>query len=168
MPLLNQARHEHEKEYQEKEPLVSINIPTYSRGKLLVERTLPSIFAQTYERYEVVIVGDHCADNTAELIRKLNHPKVRFYDLPVRPVYPKNWRKFWLVAGTYACNKSLELSNGTWNAHLDDDDVFTPDHIEALLKLALEGDYELIKGQSRIERVPGKWEIGGKTGLPST
>src|SRR4030042_1059161 len=96
-PLLLRARIENEDKYSEKEPLVSINIPTYSRGKLLIEKTLPSIFAQTYERYEVVIVGDHCADNTEELIKKLNHAKVRFYDLPARPVYPKNQRKRWMV-----------------------------------------------------------------------
>jgi len=165
-PLLIKARLENEAKYTEKEPLVSINIPTYSRGKLLVEKTLPSIFAQTYERYEVVIVGDHCADNTEELIRKLNHPKVRFYDLPDRPVYPKDQRKRWMVAGVPAINKSIELSNGLWLAHLDDDDVYTPDHIEALLKLALEGKYEFVIGLSRVEIEPGKWEIAGP-GLPT-
>ena len=44
------------------DPLVSVLIPTYCRPKLLVERALASVAAQTYKNIEIVI-GNHGADS---------------------------------------------------------------------------------------------------------
>lgn len=150
------------REYQsEEEPLISVTIATWNRGKLLVERTLPSVFAQTYQNFEIVIVGDHCPDDTPERIARLNHPKVRFHNLPEQGRYPEEATARWRVAGCTPINKSLELAKGKWLAYLDDDDVYPPDHLEVLLKAAQARDYELVYGKYRWEVTPGVWQEGG-------
>jgi hypothetical protein len=147
----------------EQYPLVSVVIPTWNRGQLLVERTLPSVFNQTYQNFEIVIVGDHCTDDTEERINQLNDPRIRFYNLPERGNYPKDPRARWRVAGTQPFNRARGLVQGKWIAQLDDDELFAPDHIEVLLRYAQAHDLEIVFGKLRIERTPGKWTEGGKS-----
>lgn len=141
----------------EKEPLISITIPTYNRGRLFVERTLPPILCQTYENFEVVIIGDHCTDNTADLIAGIKDPRIRFYNLPERFCYPKDSIKRWKLAGIKAIKVAHEMAHGSWVAHLDDDEVFSPDHLEKLLVCAQEGNCEFVSGRARLEVSPGEW-----------
>jgi hypothetical protein len=44
--------------FDEDEPLVSVIMPTYTDWDLMRERALPSLLAQTYERFECIVVGD--------------------------------------------------------------------------------------------------------------
>jgi cellulose synthase/poly-beta-1,6-N-acetylglucosamine synthase-like glycosyltransferase len=55
--LLNIARLKHQRNYDniEESPLISITIPTYDRGQLIVDRTLPSILSQSYQNFEILI-----------------------------------------------------------------------------------------------------------------
>jgi len=161
--LLRKAREHCEGAYSapEKNPLVSVIIPTWNRGTLLVDRTLPSVFKQTYEHYEIVIVGDCCTDTTAELLGAINDPRLRFFNLPERGNYPKEKKALWQVAGSAPRNKALELCRGKWIAPLDDDDVFTPDHIEVLLRYAQERHLEFVYGKLKIEVSPGEWKEKG-------
>lgn len=41
-----------------------------------------------------------------------------------------------MVAGTPAANRALELADGAFVTHLDDDDRYAPDQIERLLEFA--------------------------------
>lgn len=158
-PRLLEARRNHEAEYHElTHPLVSVLICTYNRGKLLVERTLPSILNQTHQNLEVVIVGDCCPDDTPQRMAGIDDPRVRFLNLSERGQYPKRKEHLWMVAGTVPGNKCLELARGQWIAYLDDDDVFTPDHIEVLLQAARDRDLELIYGLHQYERTPEVWK----------
>ena len=71
----------------------------------------------------------------------------------------KAWR--WQVAGTKLMNYSIELARGDWIGHLDDDDEFSPDHIETLLNLALQKNTELVYGIMERETPSGEWELVG-------
>jgi glycosyltransferase involved in cell wall biosynthesis len=62
-----------------------------------------------------------------------------------------------MVAGVFPVNKGLELASGQWIAHLDDDDEFSEEHLELLLKHTLEHDYEMVYGIIQTEIEPGKW-----------
>jgi hypothetical protein len=44
--------------FDNREPLVRVPIATYNASRLLVERAIASIRAQTYERWEAGVVGD--------------------------------------------------------------------------------------------------------------
>lgn len=156
--LLAHIRVQKAHEYLDKRsPLVSITTPTYNRGRLLAENTLPAVLAQTHTNFEWLVVGDHCTDDTGQRLARVNDPRVRFENLPTRPQYPKNKRKRWMIVGSKANMLAHQMAKGTWISHLDDDDVYTPDHIEKLLACALEGNFEFVWGRSRVELLPGEW-----------
>ena len=60
------AREKRLYENRKEDPLVSVYVPTYNRADLLMERAVGSILAQTYRNFELIVVGDHCTDDTAE------------------------------------------------------------------------------------------------------
>ncbi len=120
--------------YEKKSPLVSVCISTYNRGRLLVERSLKSVFEQDYKNLEIIVVGDRCTDNTPELIGRIKDERIRFVNLPVQGRYPEEpWRR-WLVAGAAPRNHAMNLATGDFITHLDDDDEYTPDRINKLVK----------------------------------
>ncbi len=138
-------------------PLVSVVIPTYSRGRILVERSLASVLSQTYGNIEVVVVGDHATEETLEAIRTVDDPRVRFEDLPERSPYPSDPEAAWMCVGSRPYNHGVELARGSWIAPQADDDEFTPDHIETLLSVALEHRLEFVYGDSWMELPEGPW-----------
>jgi len=163
--LLELARKNSVESGSDNEPLVSIIIPTYNRAKLLLERAIPSVLNQTYKNLEVIVVGDHCTDNTEKEIKKIGDPRVRFINLPERGKYPKEPIQRWFVAGVVPVNVGLQESRGEWIAHLDDDDEFSPDHVDVLLKFALEHDYEMVYGVVEMEMSDGSWVKVGSPDL---
>jgi len=70
------ARSKYEKDYSsgKNEPFITVYVPTYNRGKILIERAMPSVLAQTYKNFELIIIGDHCTDDTKELVSKFDDP----------------------------------------------------------------------------------------------
>lgn len=152
---LRLARAKHAKEYAVKDdnPLVSVYIPTYNRGELLMERSVSSVLSQTYKNFELIVLGDHCTDNTEELVAGVKDPRVRFYNLPKRGYrYPPTAENHWLAGPVVAANKALTMVKGKWVARLDDDDIWTPDHLEALLRFAQQGDYEFVSARHIVEK----------------
>lgn len=103
------------------QPLVSIIIPTYQRWHLLCE-AIESVFLQSYQNWEIVVVNDDPGSSpqglAAELLR---NPRVLYV------VHDTNKG---LAA---ARNTGIEKSSGTYLAYLDDDDIFYPDHLESLI-----------------------------------
>ena len=130
-------------------PLVSVVIPTYDRGELLVERAVPSVLAQTYENVEIVVVGDAAPESTGEWLRDLNDPRITYRNLTLRGPYPEDARDRWHVAGVPARNAAVALARGEWIAPLDDDDAFHPDHVRQLLDLARQEHCEVAYGLMR-------------------
>jgi hypothetical protein len=138
-------------------PLVSVVIPTYSRGRILVERSLASVLSQTYRNIEVVVVGDHATEETLDAIRTVDDPRVRFEDLPELSPYQGDPELAWMCVGSRLYNHGLELARGQWIAPQANNDEFTRDHIEALLSVALEHRLEFVYGDSWIELPEGQW-----------
>ena len=130
--------------FDEKEPLVTVRMATYDRADVLLERSIPSVLAQSYQHFEVVVVGDGCTDDTAERLARLGDPRVRFVNLPYHGVYPSDPARRWMVAGAPAMNLGAQLARGHWIAHLDDDDEFSPEHLAVLVEAARAGRYEMV------------------------
>lgn len=143
------------------DPLVSVIIPTYNRAELLAGRTIPSVLAQTYENIEVIVVGDHCEDDTAERIAAIGDERLSFVNLPERGRYPAGPWNRWRVAGIAPMNAGIETASGAWLVSVDDDDAFKPDFVSSLLEYALSGGYEMVYGKVRWETAPGRFtELG--------
>lgn len=121
--------------------LISVVVPTYNLGEVLVNHCIPSILRQTYQNFEVVVVGDGCTDNTEELLKKFNDERIRF-DNTIVHVPPKSKNLTSVRPG----NRALDLVEGDWVARLDDDDVWTKDHLELLLNFALDNEFNFVYG----------------------
>jgi hypothetical protein len=141
--------------FENRHPLVSVPIATFNAGELLVDRAIASVRAQTYDRWEIVVVGDGCTDDTESRMEQLGDPRVRFVNLPFRTVYPDDPHERWQVSGAAPWNHAVELSQGEWIAPLDDDDELLPNHMETLLDLALERRAEYVYGKLEQVAEPG-------------
>ncbi len=109
------------------ENTVSVIIPVYNVEEY-IDRTLKSIFTQTYKDLEIVMVDDCSTDRSAEIIAKYQeeHPEIVYH------LQEKN------KGAGYARNKALELAKGRYVAFLDSDDEWMPDKIEQQLELMKE------------------------------
>jgi len=128
-------------------PTTSFLLPAYN-----AERTLPdairSACAQTVQDFEVVIVDDGSEDDTLEVARAFNDPRVRVLARP--------------HAGLVgALNAGLSACKGKYIARLDADDTATPDRLERQLPY-LEADPSIgvIDGQVQFHRPFGPMPAG--------
>lgn len=158
------SRTKYEKFYTDRteNPLVTIYTPTYNRGELLVDRALSSVLNQTYHNFEYLIIGDHCTDNTKQLLCQVNDPRIKFYNLPQKSRgYPVDAEAKWLAGPVIPANKALELARGKWIARLDDDDTFSHDHIDLLLRFAQNENFEFVSAQYVEERFGERTVVDG-------
>ncbi len=132
------------------EPLVSVRIATYNQSDLLCARSLATLRRQSYERWEALVVGDACTDDTAERVAAIGDPRIRFWNLPVRGPYPEDAQARWYVAGLPPMNAGILASRGAWIAPLDHDDEWDDDHIEVLLETAQREHAELAYSRLRV------------------
>ncbi len=149
---------EYEVAYVEPEPLVSVVIATYDNFGLMGERALPSILRQSYQNFEVVIVGDRAPPEAADTVARFNDDRLRYYNLNRRGPYPRDPTAFRNVAGTPAYNEGVHHARGRWIAPLGDDDAFRANHIEVLLELAR---------RERLEAAYGKYLTHFRDGRPT-
>jgi len=99
----------------EKNPKVSVVIPTYNSAQFIVE-TLESVFAQTYKDYEVIVVDDGSTDNTKEVLKP--------YMSKIRYIYKENG------GAASARNVGIKNAQGEYIAFLDSDDLWLPEKLE--------------------------------------
>jgi glycosyltransferase involved in cell wall biosynthesis len=166
---LKLARLRYEKSYNtlDENPLISVCIPTYNRGQILVDTALPSVFAQTYKNIEVIVIGHHCTDDTEQLISKIKDPRLFFYNMPSRKLkYPPTVENHWFVGGAVPTNLALQKAKGKWIARIDDDVIWTEDHLEKLLNFAQKGNLEFVSASHKEERSGVKKIIDSKNDKP--
>jgi glycosyltransferase involved in cell wall biosynthesis len=132
--------------YEQAEPLISVVIPTFDKTDLLLERSLPSVLGQTYERLEVIVVGHAVADDSVARVTAVGDARVRFTNLGYRVAHPHpTW--MWLAGSVPARVHGQALARGSWLVDFDDDDALRPDAIERGLACALGGGHEVTCGR---------------------
>ncbi len=152
---------EYARSFDEDEPLVTILVTTYRNWPMLRERCLPSIVDQTYERIEVIVVGDAAPPETEEVVRSFADDRLRFVNLPYNGPYPSDPRDAWLVSGSTPWNTGLALAQGRWIGSNSDDDALRPNYVESLLKLARAQRAEVPYGQILMRKPGGDDEVLG-------
>ena len=136
-------------------PTISVVISTYNRAALLTQRCLPSVAAQTFRDYEIIVCGDGPQPETkAALLGFLDAP-VTFVELPQRQQYPEDPGQAWCVLGLEARNKAMDLATGEWLAPLDDDDSWSPRHLELLLARQAESNADVVYSRSEATWADG-------------
>jgi glycosyltransferase involved in cell wall biosynthesis len=141
---------------EEPEPLVTIRIATFSAGERL-RVAVESALRQTYEHVEILVVGDHCDEDTARVAASYRGQGVHFLNLPRRGQYPEDRRQRWMVAGAAPMNAALELAQGSWIAPCDDDDMLTDDHVEQLVEHAVSRRLEFVWSRAALQEADGTW-----------
>lgn len=144
---LLKLREQYEEKYQNslEQPLIFVYTPTYNRGEILKERALRSVLEQTYKNFIYLIVGDCCNDETENIVKSIEDPRVRFFNIKERNWrYPPTAENHWLAGPVVAANMALSMVEGDWIARIDDDDIWEKDHLESMIKFAIEGNWEFV------------------------
>lgn len=102
-------------------PAVSVVIPAYNAAEYIGE-ALDSVFAQTFNDYEVIIVNDGSPD-TDELERALEPYRER-----IRYIKQENH------GAAHARNTALRVARGRFIAFLDADDLWLPNYLAEQMK----------------------------------
>ncbi len=124
-------------------PFFSVIIPLYNKADY-IEETLQSVFAQTFEEYEIVIVDDGSTDDSVAVVKGLNHPKIKFFQQENKG------------AGA-ARNTAIASAKGKYLALLDADDFWYPNHLEALKEsIVLFPEMDWFGNHYRIEYTQGR------------
>ena len=140
------ATEEYEAVFDNKKPLISVRIATYNKPRQLVDVAIASVLKQTYKNFEVIVVSDGPNKDTESALAKISDKRVRYVNLHNGGFYPEDSQNRWRVAGSPGMNMGAYLAKGEWIAPLDDDDEFSEDHLEKLLKLALSTKSEMVYG----------------------
>lgn len=112
------------------EPKVSIIIPTYNRSTFL-KRAIESVFNQTYQDFELIVVDDHSKDDTKQIVESLKDNRL---------LYIRNESN---LGGSVSRNIGIKNSNCSLVAFLDDDDEWHPRKLEKQIRIIknLSNDY---------------------------
>ncbi len=100
-------------------PSVSVVIPTYNRSVFLME-SIESVFAQTIDDFELIIIDDGSTDDTRDLVLSLDDPRVHYE-------YQGNG------GVSSARNLGVSFARAPYLAFLDSDDLWLPTKLEAQL-----------------------------------
>lgn len=101
-------------------PKVSVVIPTRDRPDLLA-RALQSVLDQTFQDFEILVANDRGVDVSGVVARFSAKARVIYLAQPA-------------AAGIAAArNGGMRAASGKYIAHLDDDDLYLPDHLETLV-----------------------------------
>jgi glycosyltransferase involved in cell wall biosynthesis len=99
-------------------PLVSVIIPTYN-GASFIGRAIQSVLDQTYQNFELIIVDDKSPDNTEEVVKQFDDPRVKY-------IRHENNQ-----GASGARWTAINNSSGEIVAFLDQDDFFHQEKLEA-------------------------------------
>jgi Glycosyl transferase family 2 len=102
-------------------PKISVVIATYNRSRALAH-AVESVLRQTFTDWELIVVGDGCTDDTAEVVARYARAdsRVRFVNLE------RNWGE-----QSAPNNVGRTLARGRLIAYLSHDDFWLPHHLKA-------------------------------------
>lgn len=100
-----------------REPLFSVVIPVYNAGNFIL-RTLESVFNQTVQDFEIILINDASTDNTLKHLEKIKDHRLLVFSHSANQ------------GVSAARNSGIKEARGTYIAFLDADDVWLPLHLE--------------------------------------
>ena len=109
------------KEYNKREPVISIIIPYYN-DKKYIEQTINSVLNQTYPYYEIIIVDDGSEDE--ESLKKLE--EIKKLDNRIAVFHKKNEG----ISATRDFGVSKSSESSKYLFFLDSDDLIEPTYLE--------------------------------------
>ena len=123
-----------------KPPLVSVIIPTYNRVHTIAT-AVDSVFRQTYQNFELIIIDDASTDDTHSVVQKYRDPRLSYFDKPNG-------------GPSSARNYGVARASGEWVMYLDSDDELLPAAIATMvswLKRNPEAVFAIPRADRRLE-----------------
>jgi len=95
---------------------ISVIIPAYNREATIC-RAIRSVFQQTFQDFELIIVDDYSQDGTIEAINTCSDPRIKII------------RHHQNLGASAARNTAIKSSSGRYLAFLDSDDEWLPEKL---------------------------------------
>ena len=102
---------------ENKTPLISVVMGCYNSSEFISE-AIDSILTQTIDDFEFIIIDDCSKDNTVEIIKSYNDPRI---------ILVQNAQNMGLG---YSLNLGVSMSKGKYIARMDADDISLPERFE--------------------------------------
>lgn len=115
-------------------PRVTVIIATYNRSSVL-PFAIGSVLRQTFGDFEVLVVGDGCTDDSAQVVEAIRDPRVRWIGRPVNSGHQ-----------SAPNNEGLRQARGEIVAYLGHDDLWLPHHLEVCVRALDDGKADLAYG----------------------
>lgn len=110
-----------------KQPLVSVIMPTYNHAQFIGE-AIDSVLNQTYKNLELIVIDNYSEDNTEEIIRSFNDPRIKYM----------KFRNHGIIGASR--NQGIRHAVGKYIAFLDSDDLWLDHKLERQLVEFKKGD----------------------------
>lgn len=98
-------------------PTISVIIPAYNAEKT-IKQTIESVFNQTFNNFELIVINDGSQDSTMEILGSISDPRLKVFSYPNSGVAASR-------------NRGISSASGEYISFLDADDLWTPDKLEA-------------------------------------
>jgi len=129
--------------------LISVVIPTFNRD-YLIEKAICNVMEQTYENIEVIVVDDGSNDNTANVVKKINNPRLKY-------IYMEKNKGM-----CAARNEGFKAARGQFLACQDSDVLWDKTKLEKQHEFLTQNKYDMV-----FCRVSRGYEDGKMHTIPS-
>jgi len=145
-------------------PRVTVIIATYNWSTVL-PHSIASVLEQTFDDFELLVIGDGCTDDSANVVTRIDDPRVRWHNLPANTGHQSGPN-----------NEGIRRARGNVIAYLGHDDLWLRNHLETLVQ-AIDGGAGLVHASTLSvvpDRRPHRWPTApwkyrpGECILPTT
>jgi glycosyltransferase involved in cell wall biosynthesis len=124
-------------------PLVSVITATYNWSSVL-RYAIQSVLWQTLQDFEMLIIGDGCTDDSAEVVASFQDPRLRWHNLPENSGHQ-----------SVPNNTGLAMARGKYVAYLGHDDLWYPTHLASLVNELEKANADIANSVCLIIGPPG-------------
>jgi glycosyltransferase involved in cell wall biosynthesis len=100
---------------------VTVIIPTYNWSSAL-RSSIASVLEQTFRDFELLVIGDCCTDDSADVVLSFADARAQWHNLSFRHKSQSGPNNF-----------GIGIASGNLIAYLGHDDVWHPDHLRSLV-----------------------------------
>lgn len=124
-------------------PFFSVVLATFGRGRHIAP-TIESVLRQSFDDFELIVVGDACNDETESVVRSFEDKRIL-------------WRNLRENCGSqsFPNNEGIRAARGPWIAYLGHDDIWAADHLSTLHAACLRTDSSFVVGGCIYHTPPG-------------
>ena len=134
------------------QPLVSVVTATYNRSNVL-RHAIESVLRQTVSRWELIVVGDACTDDTAEVVASFEDSRIQFHNLASN-----------VGEQSGPNNHGAGLATGKYLAYLNHDDIWLPEHLAVTTSGIEESNADLVFSAALGIGSEGNWILSAMPG----